>query len=537
MSATVPRPPEQDPPQTLDYAIAEGLATAPSKERAWREWMMVAVGLAALAAIIAVAVSMVAVADTNHSDSPGAAMSAAPAMTATHNATVSAAAAPTLGQAKGVAYERFEPVNPTLPAVPAGPVKKFTVSVIQHVVQVSPQLAPVQAWTYTVNGVAYRGTAASSPMVVNQGDRVQITFVNGTGKHSGVDMAHSIDIHAAQVAPNLNYIDVAPGHKKVITFTANYAGVFMYHCATQPVLMHTGAGMVGMLVVKPHNLPPAAKELWLMQGEYYIGKPGGLADETKMAAEQPDVIAFNGYADQYKIDPITVPAGKTIRVFALNAGNSRWEALHVIGTLFDTTDVEGVVGHGAQTISLAPSQGAWVDFRLPETGNYPFVTHSFGDMIKGAAGVLHTPGAPAPTDAPAAPTGGSGAPVAPTMAMTALAGAVTSPAGAPAGSVATAMGDMWVRAASTTIKAKAGKVTFAVTNRGQMTHWFGIMRAPAAVHGGTPVASAVLAKSQALSPGQNATVTAKLAPGRYELVCLIPGHYMAGQHQMITVTG
>ncbi|HEX5192033.1 MAG TPA: multicopper oxidase domain-containing protein [Solirubrobacteraceae bacterium] len=538
MSTTVPRPPEHDTPPELDYASAEGLADESSKERSWREWMMVGVGLTALAAIIAVALSLAAVAGTGDSGSSGSAAPAAPRMTAAHSATVSGAAAPTMVQAKGIEYERFEPVNPTLPAVPTGPTKKFTVSVIQHVVQVSPQLAPVQAWTYTVNGVAYRGTAASPPIVVNQGDHVQITFVNGTGHSSGVDMAHSIDIHAAQVAPNLNYIDVAPGHKKVITFTANYAGVFMYHCATQPVLMHTGAGMVGMLVVKPHNLPPASKQLWLMQGEYYIGKPGGLADEAKMAAEQPDVIAFNGYADQYQLHPITVPAGKTIRVFALNAGNSRWEAFHVIGTLFDTTDVEGVVGHGAQTISLAPSQGAWVDFKLAETGNYPFVTHSFGDMVKGAAGILHTPGAPAPTGAPAAPTGGSTAPVPARMATTMSPSTITAPAGAPAGSVATAMGDMWVRTATSTIKAGAGgKVTLAVTNNGQMEHWFAIMRAPAKLSGGTPVASAVLAKSEPLPPGQSADVTAKLAPGRYELVCLVPGHYMAGQHETITVTG
>jgi nitrite reductase (NO-forming) len=126
----------------------------------------------------------------------------------------------------------------------------------------------------------------------------------------------------------------------VIKFTAKYAGVFMYHCATQPVLMHTGAGMTGMFLVKPHNLAPAAKELWLVQGEYYIGKPGGLADQAKMQAETPDVIAFNGYANQYKFAPITVPVGRNIRLYVLNAGPSKWSAFHVIGTLFDTVDQE-----------------------------------------------------------------------------------------------------------------------------------------------------------------------------------------------------
>jgi nitrite reductase (NO-forming) len=114
----------------------------------------------------------------------------------------------------------------------------------------------------------------------------------------------------------------------------------------------------------------------------------------KMEAETPDVIAFSGYANQYKTDPITVRRGERIRMYVLDAGPSKWSAFHVIGTVFDHTNVEGVVGHDSQIVSLAPSQGGWVEFTLDEEGNYPFVTHSFGDMVKGAAGILHTTGAP-----------------------------------------------------------------------------------------------------------------------------------------------
>ena len=79
--------------------------------------------------------------------------------------------------------------------------KKFTVDVMQHVVQVSPDLAPTEVWTYAVNGKAYRGTAASPPIVVNEGDKVAITFVNGGSKAMDVNMPHSIDFHSAEVAP------------------------------------------------------------------------------------------------------------------------------------------------------------------------------------------------------------------------------------------------------------------------------------------------------------------------------------------------
>ena len=160
-----------------------------------------------------------------------------------------------------------------------------------------------------------------------------------------VNMAHSIDFHSAEVAPNKNYIDVAAGKKLTIEFVAKHPGVFMYHCATQPVLMHTSAGMTGMMVVKPRNLPAVDKELWLTQEEFYLGAPGKPADAAKMAAETPDVMAFNGYANQYKAHPITVRRGEKIRMYVLDAGPSKWSAFHVIGTVFDTTHVEGVIGH------------------------------------------------------------------------------------------------------------------------------------------------------------------------------------------------
>jgi uncharacterized cupredoxin-like copper-binding protein len=484
----------------FDYAKAEGLA---ERERDWRAWMMVGVGLTSLIAILAL---IVAIAKLGGSDKAEPAQGAAlPAMS--HSAASTPAqdrAAPTLAQAKGIKFEQFQPVDPTLPAVPAGAVKHFTVGVDQHMVQVDPGLAPVQAWTYTVNGKIYKGTAASPPIVVNEGDRVSIKFVNGASKAMHVNMAHSIDFHSAEVAPSKYYVDIAPGKSETINFVAKHPGVFMYHCATQPILMHTGAGMTGMMVVKPKTLAPVDKELWMVQNEFYIGQPGGLTDMAKVNAEKPDVIAFNGYANQYKTDPITVKPHERIRMYVLDAGPSKWSAFHVIGTVFDTTHIEGVVGHDSQTINLAPSQGGWVEFTLDEPGNYPFVTHSFGDMAKGAAGILHTTGAPMPK----------------------LPGAAPAPAAAPKGAVAVELGDMWIKSPVTSVK--AGKVTFQVKNSGATMHQFAIVKAPAQLKAGVPTGP--LAKGAQLMGGKAETLTANLKPGSYELVCLMPGHYQAGQH-------
>jgi len=47
--------------------------------------------------------------------------------------------------------------------------------------------------------------ACPPPIVVNEGDRVQVTFVNGATKALRVTLPHSIDLHGAAVAPNVAF--------------------------------------------------------------------------------------------------------------------------------------------------------------------------------------------------------------------------------------------------------------------------------------------------------------------------------------------
>ena len=305
------------------------------------------------------------------------------------------AAAERSGRADAVRFERYRRPDPTLPPVPQGAVKRFRVDVLMHRTKVADDRPPLRVWSFGVNGRFMRGTGVSAPMVVNEGDRVDITFVNGSSAAMHVNMPHSLDIHAAAIAPNVAFRTVPPGAKVHYSFVAKDPGVFMYHCATEPMVWHLGSGMVGMLVVKPKGLPKVDRELWLVQQEYYLGaKPGDDGDYTKMLAERPDVIAFNGYADQYVKRPIAVKAGEKIRAYVLNPGPSHTSSFHVIGAIFDRTYTEGITGGPAQVLSLAPSTGGYVDFTLPQEGAYPFVDHNFASMAKGAMGMLLTRHAP-----------------------------------------------------------------------------------------------------------------------------------------------
>ena len=359
-----------------------------------REWTLVGVGLIGLLAVLAVVIAVVSFASSQNGEPAVAATADAAPVAAVAPSTGGLTPAPSIDDAKGVEYEPFEWVDPTLPEVPAGDVKEFTVDVAEHNVQVHPDLAPTNAWTYAVNGEVFRGTAASPPIVVEEGDDVAITFVNGGSEEMKVSMAHSIDFHSAEVNPGEYYVNVKPGEEKLIRFKAKHPGVFMYHCATSPILMHVGAGMSGAMIVKPKDLPPVDRELWITQAEYYIGQPGATADMEKLQAIAPDVVAFNGYADQYSAKPIDVKAGERIRLYVLNTGPSKWSAFHVIGTIFDRVVSDNGVAEHVQTMNLAPSQGGFAEFTLDEEGTYPFLTHAFGDMVKGAHGVLKTENAP-----------------------------------------------------------------------------------------------------------------------------------------------
>jgi len=54
--------------------------------------------------------------------------------------------------------------------------------------------------------------------------------------------------------------------------------------------------------------------------DFYVGAtPGSTADDAKLMANAPDVVAFNGYAAQYKDNPILVRRGERIRAFVLAA--------------------------------------------------------------------------------------------------------------------------------------------------------------------------------------------------------------------------
>jgi nitrite reductase (NO-forming) len=240
----------------------------------------------------------------------------------------------------------------------------------------------------------FNGTVPGPVIRVRVGDTIRVHLVNP--ETSAV--AHSIDFHASQVAWNDEMTSINPGEEKVYEWTADYAGVWMYHCGTSPALHHIANGMYGMVIVEPaEGLPPVDAEIAVVQSEWYLGPQGEPASLTKAAAAAPapDYVVWNGVANQYLDNPIAVGTGDRVRVFVLNAGPSIDSSFHVVGTIFSSVIKEGVHltpgnpgNFGSQAVDLSPAQGAIIEMVMPEDGLYPMVTHAFNFVGRGALGLF-----------------------------------------------------------------------------------------------------------------------------------------------------
>ncbi len=319
----------------------------------------------ASAALIGAAVAMAGAAfgiascssDSKSADTPAAGTTAAAATTAP--------AGPvdiTLGE-----YDpRTRPVQPGN--------KTFELTTTEKNVKVGDKVYRMWTFNNQVPGPVLRAVV---------GDTVTIKIKNDpTSK-----FFHSVDYHASRMSLGGGEVQVAPGKAGEFKFKLDYPGVFMYHCATAPVLHHIGMGMYGMIIVQPkEGFGRPMPEYAITQSELY-------ASLDDIINRKPDAMAFNGIPSQYIANPIKVKANSEARLFVMNAGPSEQSSFHVVGTIFDKVYADGNTDDhnltvGRQTYNL-PASGAGVfEMKFVGEGKFPFVTHQFDHAAKGAVGMI-----------------------------------------------------------------------------------------------------------------------------------------------------
>ncbi|MFD6856670.1 multicopper oxidase domain-containing protein [Rhodococcus sp. NPDC060090] len=276
--------------------------------------------------------------------------------------------------------EDFVARDPMLTPAPEGTTHRFAFEITEVPGEYAVG-APQTMWTYNGQpmGPTLRGRV---------GDVFEITMIN----HGS--MGHSIDFHAGMVGPDEPMRTINPGEKLIYRFRAEHSGIWLYHCATAPMAVHIAAGMFGAVVIDPPSLGPVDAEYLLVQSDAYLGD--GAVDADKVAAGTPDLVMFNGFANQYLHRPLRAEVGDRLRIWVLDAGPNESAGLHVVGSQFDTVYKEGAYmlragdpdSGGAQVLDLAVAQGGFVELQFLEPGTYTFLNHRMFDADRGARGKI-----------------------------------------------------------------------------------------------------------------------------------------------------
>lgn len=295
---------------------------------------------------------------------------------------------------------------------------KVRIDAMASVIEVADNVR-FKAWTFG-------GTVPGPVLHVRQGDLVHFTMKNRSdeavsitepGKGSSpfltklaesgsiqnplagtFAMPHSMDFHAGTVAKDDKWRTIPPGKTIKFYWYANYPGVYIYHCGTEPVFQHLAMGQYGLVIVSPENGFPTDdkidKSFAIVQSEFYLTKGIDslyMLDYESALKKQPTYVVFNGHTRSMMEHPLRVEKGDRVRMYMLNVGPTDVSSNHVIGAIFDRVYYEGNPHNefrGMQTVLLGASNGAVLEWIVPEEGLYVLVDHEFADASKGAVGKI-----------------------------------------------------------------------------------------------------------------------------------------------------
>lgn len=299
--------------------------------------------------------------------------------------------------AEGVADIVRAPTDLPPPITKRGPER---VRVDLETIEVRGQLDDATSYGYwTFNG------KVPGPFVrVRVGDTVEVRLKNADDSV----MMHSVDFHAVTgPGGGGEATQAGAGEGKGFDFKALNPGLYVYHCATPPVVQHIAAGMYGLILVEPEGgLSKVDREFYVMQGEIYTEEPFGTKGELtesydKLLDERPEYYVFNGAARALaNTNALKAKAGETIRIYFGVGGPNKTSSFHVIGEIFDKVynlaSLTGAPLTNVQTVTVPPGGAVAVDLKLDVPGNFKLVDHALSRAERGLVGVLDVEGPPNP---------------------------------------------------------------------------------------------------------------------------------------------
>jgi Multicopper oxidase len=173
------------------------------------------------------------------------------------------------------------------------------------------------AWTYN-------GRIPGPTLRAREGERLRITFVNGsTHPHT----IHFHGIHPAEMdgVPGVGAGQIGPGVRTVYEFDALPAGLHLYHCHMRPLADHIAKGLYGAFIIDPEDGRAEADEMVMVLNGF----------DTNFDREN-EVYAANTIGFAYMNKPIEVERDRRVRIYAVNVlEHDLINSFHLHGNLFD----------------------------------------------------------------------------------------------------------------------------------------------------------------------------------------------------------
>lgn len=261
--------------------------------------------------------------------------------------------------------------------------------VAEEVVQsVTPDVS-IRAW-------GYNGTTPGPVILVNEGDRVQISVSNHLAETTSIHWHGLIVPDQVDGVPGIGAgVSISPGETYTYEFLVRQAGTYMYHAhaidAKQEMM-----GLGGMFIAVPRHGLTADREYLLLLQEWSVQTGDGMT-KTGMSMPVGREHPSNSSPNVYGIDPMSMdfnyftmngkafPATAPLRVrsgesvrFRLANLSMDSHPMHLHGHFFRVVAADGMMITDKlykNTINVAPGETWDVEFVANNPGIWAFHCH------------------------------------------------------------------------------------------------------------------------------------------------------------------
>ncbi len=236
--------------------------------------------------------------------------------------------------------------------------REWTLVAQDKEIEVAPGIR-FAAWTYN-------GRIPGPTLRAREGERLRITFVNGSQHPHTI---HFHGIHPAEMdgVPGLGAGQIAPGGRTVYEFDALPYGLHLYHCHSRPLAEHIAKGLYGAFLIDPKEGREEADEMVMVMN--------GFDTNFDRANE---LYAANTIGFAYMEEPIAVKRDQLVRVYLVNVLEyDLLNSFHLHGNLFDyiPTGTSLKPSELTDTVMLCQGQRGILEWRFPTAGRFMFHAH------------------------------------------------------------------------------------------------------------------------------------------------------------------